>query len=82
MLPMALLVPEEQIVEFLTRPLAAKYVSQKTSIPTSPQALADLHRRGRGPAFSILRGRALYTQENLDSWIASELARTARHRAA
>lgn len=81
MLPMAPIVPKEQTVELLTRPLAAQYITARTTIPTTSQALADLHRRGRGPAFSILRGRAVYTAQNLDAWIAGELARTARSQA-
>jgi hypothetical protein len=69
-------------VELLTRPLAARYITAATSIPTSSQALADLHRRGRGPKFSILRGRAVYTKQGLEEWLAAELARTARERVA
>lgn len=67
-------------MEILTRVLAAQRISEKTNIPTSPQALADLARLGRGPAFSIMRGRAVYSREDVDEWIASEFKRGKRGR--
>lgn len=65
-------------MQYLTRPLAAQHISERTNIPTTPQALADLARLGRGPAFSIMRGRAVYARDAVDAWIAEQFARGKR----
>lgn len=65
-------------MEYLTRPLAAQHISERTNIPTTPQALADLARLGRGPVFSIMRGRAVYAREAVDAWITEQFERGKR----
>jgi len=66
--------PEGVNVNYLTRPAAAAYVAANTGIATTPQALADLARFGRGPSFSIIRGRCVYRRDDIDQWIGRQFA--------
>lgn len=59
---------------FKTRPLAAKYLSDR-GIATSAQALADMASQDKGPPYSIIRGRALYRDSDLDTWIQQQADR-------
>ena len=59
---------------YLIRRRAAEYLGEK-GIPTTAQALADQASRGAGPHYSIVRGRAVYTAEDLDRWLAEQIAR-------
>ena len=70
------------MTQYLPRPLAAEYLSERTNIRTTPQALADLARSGRGPEFSIMRGRAIYTRAALDAWITTQFERGLRREVA
>ena len=69
--------------QYLLRRRAAEYLSER-GIPTGAQALADLASRGIGPHYAIVRGRAVYTAEDLDRWLAEQIARPvirrSRHR--
>ena len=56
------------------RKLAAEYLNSR-GIKTTEQGLADLARRDRGPKYGIVNGRAVYTEVDLDAWIAAQLAR-------
>jgi hypothetical protein len=60
--------------QYLLRKRAAEYLGER-GIPTTAQALADQASRGAGPKYSIVRGRAVYTAEDLDSWLAAQIAR-------
>ena len=60
--------------KYLLRRAAAEYLGER-GIPTAAQALADLASRGTGPRYAIVRGRAVYTAEDLDSWLAEQIAR-------
>ena len=61
-------------MKYLTRQRAAEHLTAK-GISTTAQALADQASDGKGPAYGIVRGRALYTESDLDAWIAEQLAR-------
>jgi hypothetical protein len=68
---------------FKPREIAAEYLSSK-GIPTTAQGLADKASRGLGPRYAIVNGRAVYTQEWLDAWVAEQAARPVvrrKHRA-
>jgi hypothetical protein len=60
--------------QYLLRRRAAEYLGER-GIPTTAQALADQASRGAGPRYAIVRGRAVYTAEDLDSWLAEQIAR-------
>ena len=59
---------------FLTRPRAAEYLTA-AGVYTTAQGLADRATDGTGPAYSIVSGRAVYTAEALDAWLAEQAAR-------
>lgn len=65
--------------QYLLRRRAAEYLGDR-GIPTTAQALADQASRGAGPKYSIVRGRAVYTAEDLDSWLAAQIARPVTRR--
>jgi hypothetical protein len=55
---------------------------QARGVPIKGQGLADLRRTTRGPRFSYINGRAVYTDEDLLAWIREqfETAHTGRGR--
>ena len=57
------------------RKSAAQYLRELRGIPMTPQRLADLASDKAGPRYVIINGRALYTVEDLDSWVAEQAAR-------
>jgi hypothetical protein len=59
---------------YFIRARAAAYLTQ-LGIPSTAQGLADMASDGRGPTYGLLNGRAVYTVENLNTWVSSELAR-------
>jgi len=61
-------------MHYLTRQAAAELLTVR-GLPTTPQALADAASDGTGPRYGLVRGRALYTAADLDSWLATQLAR-------
>jgi hypothetical protein len=61
-------------MKYLSRSHSAQYLTNQ-GIKTTPQALADEASRGTGPRYAIVRGRAVYTAEDLDIWLAEQLAR-------
>jgi len=65
--------------QYLVRRRAAAYLAEK-GIPTTAQALADQASRGKGPHYSLVRNRAVYTAEDLDSWLAEQIARPVNRR--
>jgi hypothetical protein len=66
---------------YLTRDRQVRYLS-KRGIKASVQSLADLARKGRGPQYVLINGRALSTAAWLDEWIASQAARPPQRRKA
>jgi hypothetical protein len=60
--------------QYLIRRRAAEYLGER-GIPTTRQSLADQACRGIGPRYAIVRGRAVYTAADLDSWLAEQIAR-------
>lgn len=69
-------------MRYLTRQHAAAYITEQTGINTSAQALADQARRGMGPKYGIVSGRAVYTREAIDVWITEQVTRPVRRRSA
>jgi len=61
-------------MKYLSRLHSAQYLTDQ-GIDTTPQALADEASRGTGPRYAIVRNRAVYTAEDLDKWIAEQIAR-------
>ncbi len=62
-------------MRFRNRSSAATYLNDEKGVPTTAVGLANLASRGRGPNYSIVNGRALYTEADLDAWIAEQSAR-------
>jgi hypothetical protein len=53
---------------------AAEYLTKRSGVPFTASALAARATKGTGPRFSIFNGRALYSDEALDEWLAAEMA--------
>jgi hypothetical protein len=66
--------------KYLLRPDATAYLHDKGLVHIGPNRLADLAYEGRGPHFVTINGRACYTAEWLDAWVAEEAARPPRRR--
>lgn len=69
-------------MRYLTRQRAATHITEQTGIRTTAQALADQARRGGGPRYGIVSGRAVYTQDAIDDWITEQVTRPVRRRSA
>lgn len=61
-------------MRYRTRLAAAEYLTG-SGLETTAQGLADHASRGKGPKYGIVNGRAVYTDVDLDAWIAEQLAR-------
>lgn len=57
-----------------TRKEAAQYVRDKHGAPCTDKTLTKLASVGGGPVYSLFGNRALYTEEDLDSWVKSKLS--------
>jgi len=62
-------------MQYKSRTDAADYLTNTKGVKTTAQGLADKASRGEGPAYTIINGRALYTEEALDQWVAEQAAR-------
>lgn len=62
-------------MRYRNRKLAAQYLTSDKGVQTSEQGLADKARRGQGPKYAIINNRALYTEADLDAWVAAQAAR-------
>lgn len=62
--------------QFMLRGPTAEYLSGKVEgLTVTPAALANMASKGEGPEYHILNGRACYTREACDRWIAEQAAR-------
>jgi len=52
----------------------------KRGLDMTAQGLADLASNGKGPAYSIINGRACYTEASIDAWLSAEAARPVTRR--
>lgn len=62
-------------MRYRTRQLAAEFLTAQTTIRITEQALADKAHRGTGPKYTIVNGRALYTEGDLLTWVSDQAAR-------
>lgn len=62
-------------MKYRNRRLSADYLTNDKGIKTTEQGLADKASRGQGPKYVIVNGRALYTEADLDAWVAEQAAR-------
>jgi hypothetical protein len=58
--------------DFLTRPEAANYCTEK-GLKVSPATLQKMATLGGGPLYQRFGTRAVYTRPNLDAWVAEKL---------
>jgi hypothetical protein len=68
-------------MRYLTREKAAEYLNC-AGVPVRGAGLKDHANRGTGPEYALINGRALYTQESLDRWVADQAARPVLRRRA
>jgi hypothetical protein len=64
-----------QTPKYLDRETAAAFVTAQ-GIKTTPQGLADLKYRKKGPKCGRVNGKVVYTAEWLTAWIEEEIARS------
>jgi hypothetical protein len=62
---------------FITRPQTAEHLTSMGYRSTS-QGLADMAHNGVGPPYAIVRGRALYRREDVETWLKAEFERGAQ----
>jgi hypothetical protein len=62
---------------FITRDQAAGLLSTM-GLRATAQGLADMAHDGVGPPYAIVRGRALYRREDVESWLKTEFERGAQ----
>lgn len=53
---------------------ATAYLREQRGVTIGDSTLEYLAARGRGPRYVIVNGRALYTANDLDAWIAEQAA--------
>ena len=63
---------------FITRNETAAVLTS-LGLKTNSQALADMAHDGVGPRYAIIRGRALYRREDVETWLKTEFERGAAH---
>jgi hypothetical protein len=56
---------------YKSRDQATEFVRSR-GVPIGDRQLADLAQRNRGPRYSIVNGRALYTEPDLLTWLDME----------
>lgn len=62
---------------FKLRAAATEYLRSK-GVPLATRALDNMASAGTGPKYSIVRGRALYAEVDLDEWLLEQLQRPTR----
>ena len=62
------------MTKYLSRPEAADYVRETFGVPCTKTTLGKLASIGGGPAYRKFGCRALYTVEDLASWVDSRLS--------
>lgn len=65
--------------KFLHRQGATEFMREQ-GVEAGDTALANLASKGKGPVYSIINGRALYTRENLLKWISEQASASPRTR--
>jgi hypothetical protein len=59
--------------EYLPRPVAAAYLSERLGRRVTAGAMKQWAIRGRGPPFTVILGKATYSKADLDRWIAEQM---------
>jgi len=62
-------------VRYFGRNEAAKYIEENTGASQSPKTLGKWATTGGGPLFRTFGRRVIYSQADLDAWIASRMSR-------
>lgn len=57
----------------LARDELRAYIREKTGIETTKRAFEAMASRGEGPRYSIFLGRASYSTDDIDAWIADNM---------
>lgn len=65
---------------YLPRRAARSYLQDTHGVPLGGTALENMASDGTGPKYVLIAGRALYTREWLDAWVAAEAARPVARR--
>lgn len=67
-------------MKYRERTGATQRIREHHGVPIGDGGLKDLANRGRGPKYSIINGRALYTDDDIDAWVAEQSARPPQKR--
>lgn len=68
-------------MRYRTRADATAYLTSQHGVPVSNTTLRTHASRGTGPRYSMINGRALYRDEDLDAWVKQQAERPPRRRA-
>lgn len=60
---------------YLSRAAARTYLREGIGVPIGDTALENMASDGNGPKYVVIAGRALYTREWLDAWVAEQAAK-------
>jgi hypothetical protein len=59
--------------QYLTRPEAAKHLTEERGLPITKGTLQKMATTGGGPPYQRFGNKAVYTQKNLDNWAEQKL---------
>ena len=65
---------------YMPRPDARAYLNEEHGVVLGQFGLENMASEGTGPQYALIAGRALYTREWLDRWVAAEAARPVSRR--
>jgi len=69
----SLLIQEDALIEYLSRPEAADYLTAK-GLRVSKNTLGKLATVGGGPMFRKFGARVVYTEHDLEAWAKARLS--------
>ena len=61
------------MLKYLTRPEAAQHLTER-GLPITKNTLQKMATVGGGPPYQRFGNRAVYTPDNLDSWVEQKLS--------
>jgi hypothetical protein len=62
-------------MRYRDRSQAADYLTNQLGVRTTAQGLADHAHKDTGPRYSLINGRALYLEADLNDWVERQAAR-------
>ena len=65
---------------YIPRAAARQYLEETHGVKLGKTGLENMASDGTGPKYALIAGRACYTREWLDAWVAAEAARPVTRR--